>query len=239
KLTVLIENDAETGLASEHGLSVAVQSGGETVIFDTGQSSALAATARVLGIDVARTKAVVISHNHYDHAGGLDAVYSLCLPPLYVAKGIEGGFFEGFPPEAVNVIDGPTEVIPGVIASGPIPRKTIFESPRADVPEDQALIVKAERASALLVGCAHAGAINTLEFAAKLTGSRSFDIVLGGFHLWMSGAELIGKTAGALDSFDIRTLALGHCTGGEALKRFDRELTAEVIGCPAGTTFEL
>ncbi|UCE27332.1 MAG: MBL fold metallo-hydrolase, partial [Candidatus Coatesbacteria bacterium] len=184
-------------------MSVAVQSGGETAIFDTGQSSALAANARVLGIDVARTKAVVISHGHYDHAGGLRAVYSLCSPPLYVADGMERDLFEGVPPEAVNIIDEPTEVIPGVIASGPIPRRTVFEPPRTDVPEDQALIVKAERATALLVGCAHAGAINTLEFAAKLTGSRSFDIVLGGFHLWMSGAELIGKTAGALDSFDI------------------------------------
>jgi 7,8-dihydropterin-6-yl-methyl-4-(beta-D-ribofuranosyl)aminobenzene 5'-phosphate synthase len=220
-------------------LSVAVQSNGETVIFDTGQSGALVANARVLGIDVAGTNAVVISHGHYDHAGGLRAVYSLCSPPLYVAEGMGGGFFEGVPPETVNVIGGPTEVIPGVIASGPIPRKTVFESPRADVPEEQALVVQAERATALLVGCAHAGAINTLEFAAELTGSRYFDIVLGGLHLRGATAELIGKTAEALGGFDIRTLAVGHCTGREAIDHFERELAAGVVGCPAGATFEL
>jgi len=220
-------------------LSVAVQSDGETVIFDTGQSGALVPNARVLGIDVAGTNAVVISHGHYDHAGGLRAVYSLCSPPLYVAEGIEGGFFEGVPPEAVNVIGGPTEVIPGVIASGPIPRKTVFESPRADVPEDQALILQAERATALLVGCTYAGAINTLEFAAELMGSRSVDIVLGGLHLRGAPAELIVKTAEALEGFDIRTLALGHCTGKGALEHFERKLSAEVVGCPAGATFEL
>jgi 7,8-dihydropterin-6-yl-methyl-4-(beta-D-ribofuranosyl)aminobenzene 5'-phosphate synthase len=238
-LTVLIENDAKAGLASEHGFSVAARLKGGTVIFDTGQSDAVVANARLLGVDIGRITAVVLSHGHYDHVGGLGGCYALSSPPLYVAEGISANALEKVPPEVINVIKEPTEIFPSVIATGPIPRKTVFEPPRADVPEDQALIITAQGKTVLLVGCAHAGAVNTLEYAAEIKGTRAFNLVLGGLHLWAAGNEILRETSESLRRFSIDTLAVGHCTGAQAIEYFKRELSADIIACPAGTVFEL
>lgn len=59
------------GLLAEHGLSLWVEDGEDRVLFDTGQSSVYLHNAGLLEIDVAQAKAIVISHGHYDHGGGL------------------------------------------------------------------------------------------------------------------------------------------------------------------------
>jgi 7,8-dihydropterin-6-yl-methyl-4-(beta-D-ribofuranosyl)aminobenzene 5'-phosphate synthase len=239
RLTVLIENEANEGLASEHGLAAGVEFDGFKVLFDAGQSNAFIANAGSLNFRLTDVKGVVLSHGHYDHIGGLSGLYSLCSPPIYAVEGISREALVAVPRETINVIKEPTEIVAGVIATGPIPRKITFEPPPRTVPEDQALLIEKNNTTALLVGCAHAGAINTLEFAAEITGSRSFDLVFGGFHLWTATPKVIENTAEALHGFDIRTLALGHCTGKQAIEFFKRELAVNTVGCPAGTVFEL
>lgn len=72
KLTTLVENDAKfnSGLISEHGFSVFVESPHGNILFDTGQSDAFLKNAKVLGVPIETIKKVVISHAHYDHSGG-------------------------------------------------------------------------------------------------------------------------------------------------------------------------
>jgi len=73
-LTYLIENTAAApGLASEHGLSVLVQTTEHTFLFDTGASPAFLDNADRLGIDLWKVEAIALSHGHYDHTGGLEA----------------------------------------------------------------------------------------------------------------------------------------------------------------------
>jgi 7,8-dihydropterin-6-yl-methyl-4-(beta-D-ribofuranosyl)aminobenzene 5'-phosphate synthase len=71
-ITTLIENSLgeHTGLAVEHGLSFLVESGGHSVLFDTGQSSNFIRNAGKLGKDLSSVNIVVLSHGHYDHSGG-------------------------------------------------------------------------------------------------------------------------------------------------------------------------
>src|ERR1700690_3620959 len=76
--------DGETiaGLRAEHGFSalVTVRSGNtsSTLLFDTGSSpDALAVNAGRLGIDVGGLQGVVLSHGHFDHAGGFDGLARL------------------------------------------------------------------------------------------------------------------------------------------------------------------
>jgi 7,8-dihydropterin-6-yl-methyl-4-(beta-D-ribofuranosyl)aminobenzene 5'-phosphate synthase len=76
KLTVLAENTVPTsfGLLGEHGFSVLVETEGESLLFDTGQHGAVVHNARTLGRDLSRVRKIVLSHGHYDHANGLEAV---------------------------------------------------------------------------------------------------------------------------------------------------------------------
>jgi 7,8-dihydropterin-6-yl-methyl-4-(beta-D-ribofuranosyl)aminobenzene 5'-phosphate synthase len=76
RVTVLVENTSPSAdLLAEHGLALLLETDRGAVLFDTGATPAvLAANAAALGVDLARVSAVVLSHGHYDHTGGLPAV---------------------------------------------------------------------------------------------------------------------------------------------------------------------
>ncbi|WP_430817809.1 MBL fold metallo-hydrolase [Carboxylicivirga sp. RSCT41] len=74
KLTALIDNKQDVKqLKCEHGLSFLLETENRVILFDTGQSDKFIHNAKVLNIDLSRVDYAVISHGHYDHAGGLPA----------------------------------------------------------------------------------------------------------------------------------------------------------------------
>ena len=80
RVTALIENETSDGfdqLQSEHGLSLHVETAESTVLFDTGSSGAFADNAAALGIDLAGVDLAVLSHQHYDHGGGLGRFFDI------------------------------------------------------------------------------------------------------------------------------------------------------------------
>lgn len=147
-VTLLVENCVHrAGLLAEHGLSWWIESGGQGVLFDTGQGMAVRHNAQRLGIDLGATSAVVVSHGHYDHTGGLAEALSLAtraslwmhpraVEPKFsgscgVSRCISTGFMECRqflePGREVTVSAEPREVIPGIWMTGEIPRTNDFE----------------------------------------------------------------------------------------------------------------
>jgi len=78
-ITILVDNQAKSGLTPEHGLALWIETGGQHILFDTGQGQALPANAQALGIDLGQTDRLVLSHGHYDHTGGIPHVLSSSL----------------------------------------------------------------------------------------------------------------------------------------------------------------
>jgi 7,8-dihydropterin-6-yl-methyl-4-(beta-D-ribofuranosyl)aminobenzene 5'-phosphate synthase len=122
----------------------------------------------------------------------------------------------------------PVEVAPGVLTTGPIPRVTGFEqvpphfltlpAEKSDlVPDlledDQALILGFRSAPVVVLGCAHAGIVNTLLYAAELAGTNRFSLVIGGTHLIDADEMRLQRTLEALRGFEIMKIAPCHCTG--------------------------
>nr|HOP41746.1 MBL fold metallo-hydrolase [Geobacteraceae bacterium] len=70
-ITILVDNYAGDGLSAEHGLSLWIEAADRHILFDTGQGGALAPNAEKLGIDLSSTDMLILSHGHYDHAGGV------------------------------------------------------------------------------------------------------------------------------------------------------------------------
>lgn len=89
QIVTLIENDSlKPGLACEHGLSLYITDGEHRILFDTGASSACLDNARALGISLENLDALILSHGHYDHTGGVEALLEQYGAPdtLYVGK---------------------------------------------------------------------------------------------------------------------------------------------------------
>ncbi len=75
RITTLSENTVrQRNLLAEHGLSFWIELGNKKILFDTGQGKVLIANAEELGIQLELADAVILSHGHYDHTGGLGKV---------------------------------------------------------------------------------------------------------------------------------------------------------------------
>jgi 7,8-dihydropterin-6-yl-methyl-4-(beta-D-ribofuranosyl)aminobenzene 5'-phosphate synthase len=74
-----VDNDVQPGLnlKAEHGFAALVERGPTRILFDTGQGPALEYNSQALGIPLSSLSAVVLSHGHYDHTGGLLHVAAL------------------------------------------------------------------------------------------------------------------------------------------------------------------
>ena len=80
QVTALIENDTIEGrqdLCPEFGLSLHVEVNGTKVLFDMGASAAFASNAEALGVDISEVGVAVVSHQHFDHGGGLQRFFEL------------------------------------------------------------------------------------------------------------------------------------------------------------------
>jgi len=80
-VTVLVENMAGGGpVLGEWGLAYLIETGKHRILFDTGSGFTLPGNARALDVDLAKIDAIVISHGHIDHTGGLMKVLETCGP---------------------------------------------------------------------------------------------------------------------------------------------------------------
>ena len=78
RLVCLVENTCKEGLGCAHGLSLYAETAGHRILFDAGPDGALLlGNAEKLDIDLREVDIAVLSHGHYDHAGGLRAFMEL------------------------------------------------------------------------------------------------------------------------------------------------------------------
>lgn len=91
----LDEEQRSRGLNSEHGLSFYIETEKHNFLFDVGMSAVYRANAEKLGIDVATTEFLVLSHGHYDHGGGLKDFLENTKEevPVYLRREAFGSFF--------------------------------------------------------------------------------------------------------------------------------------------------
>jgi 7,8-dihydropterin-6-yl-methyl-4-(beta-D-ribofuranosyl)aminobenzene 5'-phosphate synthase len=268
-LTVLVENSTYgRDLRAEHGLAVHLKTGPHSFLFDTGQSDLLVHNARLLGVNLSPLDAIVLSHGHYDHTGGLGAVRDLApRAALYahpaawgphLARHPDGSTCDvGMAPrsrEAVRAFEtrrydtvAKTEVAPGLFLTGEIPRETDFEDVGGPfvldaagrqpdpIADDQALFFDTRDGVVVLLGCAHAGVVNTLRHVRRLTSARPLHAVLGGMHLLAASPERMERTMEALRELGVQRLGPAHCTGMAATARLWNAFPGACAVCAVGS----
>ncbi len=144
---------------------------------------------------------------------------------------------------------GPTEVLSGVFLTGEIPRITDFEDVGGPfvlddagrdpdpILDDQALFFDTQRGVAVILGCAHAGVLNTMRYIQQLTNGRPIHTVVGGMHLLNATTERIVRTAEALRELGVQRIGPAHCTGIAATARLWNDLPGTCTACGVGNRF--
>ena len=121
-----------------------------------------------------------------------------------------------------------TEVGPGVYLTGEIPRKTDFEKGDANmvacmpdgrtvqpdpICDDLSMVLNSDKGLILVLGCAHAGLVNILNYVLETTGRNRIYAIIGGTHLGFSSDEQFEETLKAIDRYNIEKVGVSHCTG--------------------------
>ncbi len=269
-MTVLVDDHGtDSTLATEHGLAFWIEAGDQHVLFDTGQTDLLLANALALGIDLAQTDAIVLSHGHYDHTGGLVAVLDMAPrakiflhPEAAEAKfHCKGSSIRsiGMPDKARLALKNrhviwtgtPAIVCPGLSVTGQVPRFNRWE----DVPQDfyldqscdspdsllddQSIWTQTERGISVVLGCAHAGVMNTLRYIEELTQAESFHTIVGGMHLLHASDEQIEQTEATLKRYRFDCIAPGHCSGEKVIEHLSQVFSECYLPCSVGMKFVL
>jgi 7,8-dihydropterin-6-yl-methyl-4-(beta-D-ribofuranosyl)aminobenzene 5'-phosphate synthase len=142
-----------------------------------------------------------------------------------------------------------------VLITGEVDRTTEFETgfrgheafrhgrwePDPLILDDQALVLALpERGLVVLTGCGHAGIVNTVRYAQRLTGEQRVAAVIGGFHLSGPMFEpVIDPTVRALDELAPSLLVPAHCSGWKAVHRLAMRFPDAFVQSAVGTTIGL
>ncbi len=104
--------------------------------------------------------------------------------------------------------------------------------------DDGSLLLDTESGPVVLLGCAHAGVVEILDDLAERKGIDRFHAVIGGSHLASAPEEYFEKAIKALKKYQLKVIALSHCTGFEAACRVRNIFPDEFSTASIGQTFE-
>ena len=154
KLTVVYDNEVfQKGLRSDWGFSCLVETNDRNILFDTGaDEEILRYNMDKLNIDPKNMDAVFLSHDHWDHTGGLQCILE-AKPDVEIYR--------------PDLSSSPREFLPGLVTTGLL----------ANI--EQSLIIKTKKGLVVIGGCSHPGLENILDVARE---QGKIQAVIGGFH---------------------------------------------------------
>ncbi len=270
RIVTLIENTpGAPGCAHEHGLSLYIETGHHTLLLDTGATGAFADNAAALGLDLSRVDTVVLSHGHYDHAGGLLRLAELAPgAAVYMQRGAGRDFYHGdryigidkaiLGLPRLHLLDGDCRLddelflFAGITGRRFWPRSNLelrVAEPdghlvQDDFSHEQCLVLSQNGQHILLSGCAHSGILNILDRYRELFGDDP-DVVISGFHMKKADPytdaewQTIEETGRALQGYRHTRFFTGHCTGRPAQERLQEILGDRLRPLHSGEALDL
>ena len=263
KVVVLSENTTRgPKVTPEFGLSLYIECGSTSVLFDSGSSGNFAKNAQTLGIDLSQVDCAVLSHGHFDHSNGFGAFVELNdHAPIYAHEGFDGEYLKkpeeyiGIAPELKAserfvAVDGIHEIGDGLTllsydaatAIHPIVSEDMLAKDGNTVrPDDFAhehyLLACEGDVRLLITGCSHRGIANIMNWTKDLHITH----VIGGFHLMgiqPSDYSKLDALAEELVEYDAMYFT-GHCTGIEQYARLKSQMGDRVSYVGTGQVIAL
>jgi 7,8-dihydropterin-6-yl-methyl-4-(beta-D-ribofuranosyl)aminobenzene 5'-phosphate synthase len=273
RLTIVCENTVGSPLPllGEHGFACLIDSPAGRILFDSGRGAGLLHNLAVLGIDPTSIEAIVLSHGHYDHAGGLLPLLQRIGPRPVIAH--PGIFAERYSLregeqrrlslevsrqelEAAGArfqfCDDCCEVMPQLWFSGRIPRTQSVETGDPNLvvargggggwlpdpfDDDAALALLTPHGLVIVLGCAHAGLINTVEHFRTRLATPTVYAIVGGTHLGPASEAQFAAATDYLAGLGGARIGVAHCTGQPRAARLYSRFPERVFFAAAGCEF--
>lgn len=262
KIKVLMEDTGNLpGLKIEHGLSLYIEACGRRILFDTGQSAAFADNAARLSVDLSAVELAILSHGHYDHAGGWKRFLQLNdQAPIYLNRHAfeehinPAGKFIGVDPslkneaqlrftdeycrlsEGLELFTCNERETPHPIQSFGLGMKEHGNVVPDDFRHEQYLSIHENGKHILISGCSHKGILNITEWFEP-------DMLVGGFHFFKlnpdgNGRKYLDSAAESLSRHDTEYYTC-HCTGTAQYEHLKKRLQDRIHYLSCGSEIEI
>jgi len=169
KVTIVYDDVKKPGspLRSDHGFSCYIETEDEVVLFDTGTNGdILLHNLAILKKDVKKIAKIVISHEHYDHNGGL----SLLCSHIKNARIYRLQMDASNDSSKTHYIIDPVQIADSIYSTGRLKGNPV---------DELSLILMGSKRNVVLTGCSHPG-VESILHAAKMYGDITG--IIGGFH---------------------------------------------------------
>ena len=231
--TVLYDNyEGREELQTAWGFSCLVTGTPQTILFDTGgDGEILLRNMDCLGVEPGAVDTLVLSHEHWDHTGGLmdflaeNPAVKVYLPGVF-SEAMKDEI-KGTGAELVETREA-TRLCPGVLTTpvlgGPTP--------------EQALCVRTVEGPVVLTGCAHPGIAELVEAAGQACG-ESVRAAMGGFHLKDAWGTEVNATIARLKELGVQQAGPSHCSGEETRKKMAEAFGDDYIDLAVGVRVDM
>lgn len=236
-----------------------LEENGKNILLDTGSSpTVFKHNLDVLDVSVDQ---VVLSHGHHDHTEGIPVLikdepkffmHPDALIPKYAISNHESRYI-GFPklinPELdmdLEFVTETTKIGDDIWIFNHVEKRCDFEtipsylSIKKDgkflkdkFSDELNLVIKTDDGLVVSSGCAHLGIVNILYSAMEYFQDEIYGVI-GGSHLIQATPQRIDQTVAEFNKINPELIALGHCTGFEALCRFRKEFGDKFIPLESG-----
>jgi len=236
KIRVIFNKDAtDKKMRTGWGVSFLVDG---NILFDTGENDAsLTENMNNLGIDFDEISAVVISHDHWDHTGGLWRLLKNKEGlKVYACPNFSSKF-----KNKVKTLKGVLEEVKGIteISKNIFLTGEIAGEYKGEYLAEQGIVVKTDKGISLITGCAHPGIIKMVDEVKNNFPRDDIYAVLGGFHLLHHSKELIEEIAGEFKQKGVKKAGPTHCSGRGAEKIFKLKYKENFLSGEIGNEMEV
>ena len=213
------------------GFSAIITIDDKKLLFDTGSEGLkLLHNLNLLGFKPSDFEYVILSHEHWDHIGGVEVLLNH-YPGLNIVlpQAFSNATKSAFKRLGANIIETirPYQITSGIYTSGVM---------KGLLPE-QSLVLLTNAGAVVLTGCAHPGVDNIIIQVNKTFGPIL--LVAGGFHLSGQSDQKIKEIIETFNALGVKYVAPCHCTGDRAKELFKEAYKDRYINMLAGTTIQL
>jgi len=214
KIKILYNNTTKLGFKSAWGFSCLIEAK-EKILFDSGwDGDLLLYNMKKFGFNPEEIDKILISHDHWDHAGGISRILNKTKnPDVFVLKSFSQHLKKEIGKRAiVHEVSKMEEISEKIFTTGPLGTEI----------KEQSIFIETENGFIVITGCAHPGVNNIIDFVKKF-GKVYW--VMGGFHDF-SDIEYLK---------DIPVISSCHCT--MHIKEIIEKYPEKYKECLAGSEF--